>query len=556
MALLLREDHRLGRLGVDVQLEQVGPRVVADDVEVAPRHCDPLEVDLRVQDTQGLAQWPGNDLAARGDDDRIARVDPFVRAWEQLCLAGESVGDVAPLEGAAAALNPAPAFARDVLHRRDRALAAVVSRRDIDIDPLRVHRTARERHVALPADQRADAPAWRVDGFQAGGVAEAPDHALGVGRHDLAVPIQQGAVGPDRDNGVVHRGPAEIGVELVNAAHHPHLVAPGCLAQRREIVAGSVDRVGAQERMQPLAQRHVAAGPKPPDPGRIPGNEGFGKDDQARAGLRRFVDRGYRLGERRRAIEKHRRLLNDRDARHGAGLLSDIFVNAERVAFRVLEPRGLFRAEYGDVIDGLESRQIVVGEHHAARLERADRGGDVHDLEAQGRVRGLGAARFREERYLGSSAAIYEFAARLGADGFEPELLAVEAPGALDIDDRKHATDLRALEHVAAWCGCVHVVSLRVSEPAREIFTVRAGAAYTRPEGTSAPYVFPRSRSNLRGVHGRRAYRRAGLEAAERHRGRSLESGELRQLGSRQAAAPRRFRSDHAQHLRDRKSVV
>src|SRR5712691_11887243 len=52
MALLLREDHRLRRLGVDVQLEQVRPRVVADDVEVAPRHCDPLEVDLRVQDTQ------------------------------------------------------------------------------------------------------------------------------------------------------------------------------------------------------------------------------------------------------------------------------------------------------------------------------------------------------------------------------------------------------------------------------------------------------------------------------------------------------------------------
>src|SRR5260221_3656081 len=116
----------------------------------------------------------------RGDDDRIARVDPFVRVWEQLCLAGESVGDVAPLEGAAAAQHPAPAFARDVLHRRDRALAAVVGRRDIDIDPLRVHRAARERHVALTADQRADAPAWRVDGFQAGGVAEAPDHALGL----------------------------------------------------------------------------------------------------------------------------------------------------------------------------------------------------------------------------------------------------------------------------------------------------------------------------------------------------------------------------------------
>src|SRR5882762_11892024 len=92
--LLLREDHRLRRLGVDVQLEQVWTRVVADDVESAPCDCDPLEVDLRVQDTQGLAQRPGNDLAARGDDDGIARVDPFVRVGKQLRLAGDGVRNV------------------------------------------------------------------------------------------------------------------------------------------------------------------------------------------------------------------------------------------------------------------------------------------------------------------------------------------------------------------------------------------------------------------------------------------------------------------------------
>src|SRR5207244_1007712 len=42
ITLLLRKGHRLRRLGVDMQLEQVRPRVVADDVEVAPRHRDPL----------------------------------------------------------------------------------------------------------------------------------------------------------------------------------------------------------------------------------------------------------------------------------------------------------------------------------------------------------------------------------------------------------------------------------------------------------------------------------------------------------------------------------
>jgi hypothetical protein len=116
------------------------------------------------------------------------------------------------------------------------------------------------------------------------------------------------------------------------------------------------------------------------------------------------------------------------------GFLRDIFVNAEGVAFGILEPRGLLRAEHGDVIDGLEARQVVVGEHHAASLERADRGGDVLDLEAQRRVRSLGSAWFREERDLGAAAAIYEFATGLGADGFEAELLAVEAACALQIE--------------------------------------------------------------------------------------------------------------------------
>ena len=63
------------------------------------------------------------------------------------------------------------------------------------------------------------------------------------------------------------------------------------------------------------------------------------------------------------------------------------------------------------MIDRLEARQVVIGEHDTARLERTDRGGDVLDLEAQRRMRGLGAARFREERDLGSAAAVYEFAA-------------------------------------------------------------------------------------------------------------------------------------------------
>src|SRR5207245_3909720 len=47
----------------------------------------------------------------------------------------------------------------------------------------------------------------------------------------------------------------------------------------------------------------------------------------------------------------------------GLSVLGDIFVQAEDVAFRVLKPRSLFRAEHGHVIDCLEARQVIVVEH-------------------------------------------------------------------------------------------------------------------------------------------------------------------------------------------------
>src|SRR5216683_159036 len=50
-----------------------------------------------------------------------------------------------------------------------------------------MHGGTEKRHPMLPADEPSDAPLRRVDNGQSATVANAPDHAFGVGGHDLSV---------------------------------------------------------------------------------------------------------------------------------------------------------------------------------------------------------------------------------------------------------------------------------------------------------------------------------------------------------------------------------
>ena len=57
-----------------------------------PSHL--ARIDLRVQDTFFLLEWPGDELAIRVDDGAISGVDPVVRAGIKALLEGLQVGDV------------------------------------------------------------------------------------------------------------------------------------------------------------------------------------------------------------------------------------------------------------------------------------------------------------------------------------------------------------------------------------------------------------------------------------------------------------------------------
>src|SRR6266545_1256501 len=120
----------------------------------------------------------------------------------------------------------------------------------------------------------------------------------------------------------------------------------------------------------------------------------------------------------------------------------DLLVETEDVLLGVLEPGGLLGAEDTDVLDGLQAWKVVVGELDPARLQPADGGGDVVDLEAQRGVLGPGALGLGEQGDLGATAAVNELAVRLLADRLELELLSVEAARTRQVLDRKDAGDL------------------------------------------------------------------------------------------------------------------
>ena len=59
--------------------------------------------------------------------------------------------------------------------------------------------------------------------------------------------------------------------------------------------------------------------------------------------------------------------------------LGEIFVQAEDVALRIREPRGLLGPQNAHVLHGLETGQVVVGEDDAVVFKRGNRRANVLD---------------------------------------------------------------------------------------------------------------------------------------------------------------------------------
>src|ERR1700688_4315378 len=258
-AALGKTDRRL-RLPVNVQLKDIGPRVMSGDIDAAPCGRDGIDLDLCQQRARGLAHRAGDNGAAGRDNDRVAFVDPFVRVGIKPAALRKIRGQIAGPHDSSAADHPATSFACDVLQGADPAIAAVVGWRDIYFEALRVERVSRQRHEVLPADERADASAGRVDDLEARSVAEPPHHALRTCRHELAMLVEYAAVGANDNHGVVERASTRILVTLVETAHDGEPMLFRRVAQGCQVAASDSDRILQQPRVQFRRHRGVRPG--------------------------------------------------------------------------------------------------------------------------------------------------------------------------------------------------------------------------------------------------------------------------------------------------------
>src|SRR5690606_25899091 len=125
-------------------------------------------------------------------------------------------------------------------------------------------------------------------------------------------------------------------------------------------------------------------------------------------------------------------------ASRAASVSSKVLMDAKVVAFGVLEPGGLFGAQYADVTDGLQARQVVVLEDDAARFEIGDLGRDVVHAETDRGMFGLRPIGLRKQGKRRAAAPELELAVGRIADRRQAETVLVEAAGPVEIDDREH----------------------------------------------------------------------------------------------------------------------
>ena len=146
----------------------------------------------------------------------------------------------------------------------------------------RRHRRLEQRHVVLEADQAAEHPERRLEDAQVAAVAPAPEDALLVGRHQLAVPPQDLAVRAEEDHGVVERPRAGPVVLLVDADHRGEPGGARRLPQDFGLRSGNPHRLVVERghRLLPLRRRLRVGVPEVAPPVRIHRDPGLRGDDQ------------------------------------------------------------------------------------------------------------------------------------------------------------------------------------------------------------------------------------------------------------------------------------
>ena len=227
-------------------------------------------------------------------------------------------------------------------------------RRNVDRNALLVERGARERHVALPADEAPDFAPGRVHHGEEILLRIAPDEPLGAGWFQLAV-IERLAFGGNKHIGIVKRcgvffalgvAEAEINAEPLRAVDQlPHFLAVcenGIVVIDLPILAP-----GLLAAADSVAECHAVG---------VAREKELGEDDELCAVFRRFFDEAERLLQARIFIEHH-----------GCGLHN----GEAAVGFQVFHPQAIRRRSRWGCSSASSKSRGTCRQLYALRASRA-----------------------------------------------------------------------------------------------------------------------------------------------------------------------------------------
>lgn len=317
---LVDEQGRRARRAVDRQVEDVETVIAADDVvhQLGP---DALaKVDVGIDDAFLVDQRIADRMTVRVDDARPGAVRAQEQVAVQRAVGGHRRDDLLAYRRTG---DDGEQLAFETMRGRanpDRFGHIIGCGRDgqrdiignVDELALRQQREACERVGILPARQRAERPDRRVMDADRTAVAARPGQLFGPGRHQLAVPPQQAAVGADDQVAVIKRADADR-IALVDADDDRTVMVTRGVAQRRDF--GTVDT--HRRAIKPFVPVGALDRRHQPVPIGIGGNEHFGEGDELCPIARRFGDQRARLVDGARGVEENGRGLHRRNARSG-----------------------------------------------------------------------------------------------------------------------------------------------------------------------------------------------------------------------------------------------
>src|SRR5260221_14674142 len=138
---------------VDVELEDIGAGVVADDVEVELATDDLGAVDFGDEDDFVFEVRAGEEIAEWVDDTTAAT--SYDRVWIVTKRRAVVGGKIAAAIELIAGEDKAAAFDGDVAHRGVPGITRIGGRRAVEFDALCVHGGAHQRQIIFPPDDRA-----------------------------------------------------------------------------------------------------------------------------------------------------------------------------------------------------------------------------------------------------------------------------------------------------------------------------------------------------------------------------------------------------------------